>query len=348
MRVVIATVQIPFSQGGAEQHAVNLNKAIRQAGHECEIVSIPFKWYPPERILDCMLSCRLTDLTEINGTLIDRLIGLRFPAYLIHHPHKVLWILHQHRPAYDQWESGDSDLLHYSNGDQVRKAIFHADKKLISEAKAIYANSHNVRYRLEKYCGIQSVPLYHPPPDDELLYCAEPQDYLYYPSRIDRIKRQDLVMKALRYTKGIFRVIFSGCADNVQYLNSLKSMAVDYGIDDRIQWSGYVDDNTKRTLYAHSLGVLYPTKDEDYGYITLEAMLSSKPVITCTDSGGTLEFIKNGETGIVTEPEPKALAAAMDRLWEDRTKAKKLGLAGHDFYRSLNITWDRVVEKLLV
>ena len=40
-----------------------------------------------------------------------------------------------------------------------------------------------------------------------------------------------------------------------------------------------------------ALGVIFPPLDEDYGYVTLEAMLAAKPVITCTDSGGPLEFV---------------------------------------------------------
>ena len=97
MRVAIATVQVPFVHGGAEVLAVGLRDALTRAGHEADIVAVPFKWYPPDRILDHMLACRLLDLSESMGTAIDRVIGLKFPAYLVAHPHKVLWITHQHR-----------------------------------------------------------------------------------------------------------------------------------------------------------------------------------------------------------------------------------------------------------
>jgi glycosyltransferase involved in cell wall biosynthesis len=95
------------------------------------------------------------------------------------------------------------------------------------------------------------------------------------------------------------------------------------------------------------LGVIYPPFDEDYGYVTLEALLASKPVITCTDAGGPLEFVRHQETGLIVEPTPKALAEAMDRLWEDRAWSKSLGQSARDYYASLNITWSKVVEKLL-
>ncbi|HZT81915.1 MAG TPA: hypothetical protein VFA26_16940, partial [Gemmataceae bacterium] len=86
MRIVIATVQVPFVRGGAEILADGLRDALRAAGHQAEIVAVPFKWYPPERILDHMLACRLLDLTETCGAGIDRVIGLKFPAYFVNHP----------------------------------------------------------------------------------------------------------------------------------------------------------------------------------------------------------------------------------------------------------------------
>jgi hypothetical protein len=104
MRILITTTQVPFIRGGAEVHAEGLRDALRRFGHEAEILAIPFKWYPPEKILDHMLACQLLDVTEVAGTPVDRVIGLKFPAYLIPHPNKVLWILHQHRTAYELWD----------------------------------------------------------------------------------------------------------------------------------------------------------------------------------------------------------------------------------------------------
>jgi glycosyltransferase involved in cell wall biosynthesis len=92
--------------------------------------------------------------------------------------------------------------------------------------------------------------------------------------------------------------------------------------------------------------VIFPPLDEDYGYVTLEAMLSSKPVLTCRDSGGSLEFVVHQETGLIVEPEPEAVAHAIDRLYEDRCLAQAWGKAGKDRYLSMNISWDTVVERL--
>ena len=94
-------------------------------------------------------------------------------------------------------------------------------------------------------------------------------------------------------------------------------------------------------------GVIFPPIDEDYGYVTLEAMLAAKPIVTCTDSGAPLEFVQDDATGLIVEPSPQAMARAMDRLWDDRGWAQVLGEAGRKQYDHLNISWAMVVERLL-
>src|SRR6266516_1721457 len=172
MRILIATTHVPFIRGGAELLAAGLRDELQANGHQAEIVAIPFKWYPPEKILAHMLACRLLDLTEVAGTPVDLLIGLKFPAYLIPHPNKVLWILHQFRTAYELWDHPLGDLVYSPNGDLVRDAIREADQKLIPEARRVFANSANVAARLKYFCDIDSTPLYHPPPNADEFYAG--------------------------------------------------------------------------------------------------------------------------------------------------------------------------------
>jgi len=348
MRVAIVTVQVPFIRGGAEVLADSLLQALRNQCVEADIVSIPFKHYPPERILDHMMACRLLDLTEAFGNPIDRVIALKFPAYLVPHPNKVLWILHQHRSAYDLWEHPQAgDLRHAPNGQFVRDAIHQADQKLIPEAKAIFTLSENVSRRLKNSCGIQSEPLYNPPAGAEAFYCAEASDYLFCPSRINPLKRQTLVLKALAHTRQPVRVWFAGAADHPQLQQECDRLVREFRLQERVRFLGSVSESEKLRLYAESLGVVFAPVDEDYGYITLEAMLSRKPVLTCEDSGGPLEFVRPHETGIVAEPTPEAVAEGLDDLWADRMRAEKWGIAGHERYQAMEISWKNVVERLL-
>lgn len=346
MRVLIATTQVPFVRGGAELHAEGLQAALTGAGHDAEIVSLPFKWYPPERIVEQIAAARLFDVTESNGRPIDLLIGLKFPAYLLRHPNKVLWILHQHRSAYDLWGGELCDLMHFPNGVAVRDAIRSADTALIPEARAVFANSANVAARLKRFCGIEAPPLYHPPPSAELFYTAPAEDFLFLPSRINRSKRQLLAVEALAQCRHPVRLCVSGAVEDGAYDRAIRERLATLRLDDRIEWLGEVDDEEKRTRYARCLGVVFPPVDEDYGYVTLEAMLAGKPVISCVDSGGPLEFVEDGKTGLIVDPSPAAIAGAMDRLWENRTSAAALGDAGRAAYERRDISWSRVVSVL--
>jgi glycosyltransferase involved in cell wall biosynthesis len=95
------------------------------------------------------------------------------------------------------------------------------------------------------------------------------------------------------------------------------------------------------------LAVFFGPFDEDYGYITLEAMLSSKAVITCSDSGGPLEFVEESETGFVVEPEPEQIAERIDYLYSNPSKARDMGRAGRAAYATKNISWEHVASQLL-
>jgi glycosyltransferase involved in cell wall biosynthesis len=346
MRVLILTVQVPFVRGGAEVLADSLQDALRAAGHETEIASIPWKWYPPEQIIDHMLACRLFDVTESMGAPIDRVIGLKFPAYLVSHPNKVLWLLHQHRQAYDLWDSPLGDLCSSPSGPEVREAIRNADQHFIPQAKAVYTISRNVTQRLKAFCGIDSLPLYPPPSQAAAYYCAEAEPYLFFPSRICPEKRQALVLEALVHTSHPVRMRFAGSASRPAYGEELRTLASKLGVDGRVEWLGPVSDADKRKHYAHARAVVYPPSDEDYGYITLEAMLAAKAVLTTTDAGGPLEFVAHRETGLIAEPTAQALAAALDEIWQNPEQNHHWGRAGRSLYERLDIGWPQVVQRL--
>jgi glycosyltransferase involved in cell wall biosynthesis len=278
---------------------------------------------------------------------VDRVIGLKFPAYFIPHPNKVLWMVHQHRQAYDLWDNTLSDLVGFPNGCQIRGAIREADTRLLPEAKKIFTISRNVSDRLKHYCGIDSTPLYNPPQHVEHFYYATAEDYFFFPSRVTATKRQSLVLEALAETRRAVRVRFAGPGDHPSNGEELKRQAKSLKVHDRVEWLGLLTEEEKCHQYAHALGVIFPPMNEDYGYVTLEAMLSSKPVITCVDSGGPLEFVRTNKTGLVTEATPKALAAAMDTLWENRAQAKAMGQAARAYYDQHKISWHEVVARLL-
>ena len=159
--------------------------------------------------------------------------------------------------------------------------------------------------------------------------------------RLETVKRVDLIVRALALVDGV-RLVVVG---EGPLRGALEAMAIDAGVADRVVWAGGIDDRQLVDLYAGALAVVFPPYDEDYGYVTLEAFLAGKPVVTTTDAGGPLEFVEHGVTGFVVAPEPRAIADAIARLSADRRTAAALGAAGYESARA--ITWTGVVERLM-
>lgn len=346
MKIIVVSVNAPFVMGGAEIHADSLVNMLKKFGYEAELVTIPFKTYPNQRILDSMLMFRLLDITESSGRTIDLVIPLKFPAYLTPHPNKILWLLHQHRDAYDLWNNQVCGLAQNADGQQIKDTIINADNNAFSECRKIYTNSKNVSERLKKFNNFDSTALYHPPKNAEEFYSHHSQSYFFFPSRLTKIKRQELVLNAMAKTHHEVKVIFAGSADDGRYDQQLKQMSEKLGISHRAIFLNRISEKEKLKYYAECLAVIYPPLDEDYGYVTLEGMLSSKPVISCSDSGGPLEFITHQETGIIADSTPEALAEAMDQLWDNRNQSMIMGKNARKHYESMNITWSNVIEKL--
>lgn len=345
MKVGIATVQVPFISGGAEIHAASLQKELRLRGFEAEIITMPFKWYPPECLLDMMLAARMLDVTAVNGRPIDRLITLKFPAYYFPHPHKVAWILHQHRQAYDLYGTPFGDLHPTENGRAVAREIQRWDRRLLPQHRRLFANSKRVADRLQRYNQLDAEPLYHPPGNHERYRCEDYDNFILAPGRFDAMKRQHLLIEAMAKIPAPIQAVFIGPVDS-EYGEKCLRRIVKLGLEDRIQIRGIVSEEEKIGLYARCLGVYNGVYDEDFGYITLEAFLASKPVLTFQDSGGPLEFVQDGVNGFIMAPEAEALAQGIACLTHSR-RAEDLGHAGRETLAAQKITWEHVIEKLM-
>lgn len=340
MNVIVTACHVPFIFGGATNHINGLVHALQQAGHNVELVRFPFQFQPESAIHNLMDYCEGLDLSRPNGQQVDRVISLQFPGYGVQHPHHVVWIMHQHRMAYELFDAAAAT----PEQTRLRDAVVAYDTRVLSRAHYRFANSQRVAQRLQQYNGLDATSLPHPPALAEAFRCGPAQPYIFCPSRLESLKRQDLLIEAARHLKSSVAIVIAGTGGQQE---RFQQMVRDYGLQDRVRFLGHITEAEKVAFYAHSLGVFFAPFDEDYGYITLEAMLSSKPVITCTDSGGPLEFVVEGETGRVLPPEPEAIAQAIDALHADQDAAARMGRAGLDRYRSMNISWANTVERLL-
>lgn len=340
--ILVCESQVPFVQGGAEFHVSELVRQLRGHGYETETVRVPFKWYPKEEILAHAAAWRLLDLSESNGRPIDLAIGTRFPTYVVRHPNKVAWLIHQYRAAYELAGTPFSDFAHLEADVALRDRLIALDTQTLGECRRVYANSANTAARARRFNGIAAEPLYHPPRLADRLHAGEAGSHVLSVGRLESVKRVDLPIRAMARVPGSLELIVVGTGTQRA---ALEALAGSLGIAHRVRFLGEVDDDRLIELYAGALGVIFAPYDEDYGYVTIEAFLSRKPVITAVDSGGPNEFVVDGVNGGVCPPDAEAIADAIARLDADRRRAASFGEAGYE--RARLITWTGVVEKLV-
>lgn len=343
MKVAICSSAVPFVQGGYRNIADWLDVTLREHGHEVETIYLPQR-DDPETLMMQMASFRMIDLSSA-----DRLICLRPQAHLIPHAHKMVWFIHHLRLLYDLWDSDYRDFPASPANLGIRDAVRSADTAALAEARGLFANSQVTANRLKKFNGLDAEVLYPPLLEPDTFHCLKYGDEIVSICRIEPHKRQHLLIEALAHSRSKVRVRICGLSSSEAYLKRLKRLVARLKLRDRVTIDHrWISEAEKHTILGECLGVFYAPVDEDsYGYPSLEAAHAQKPIITTNDAGGVLELVTDGENGLVCEPEPKALAEALDRLSQGPKLAKKLGERAKEAPVRLGISWHRVVERLL-
>lgn len=343
MKVLVLSTKIPFIHGEAEELFNHLVKNLRLAGVEAEGFWLPFTWEPAERLLDEMLVAASMRLSNV-----DRVVALKFPAYLVPSDNKVLWLLHQYRQAYDLLDAGQSNIPGDARGQQIVEAIRAADEAAFRGARHVYTNAPTTANRLMRYNSIPSTVLRPPLNDPELFGSDELGDYIVATGRVNAAKRQHLLIDALRHAPGV-RLVIAGPPDTADGANCLRRLAERAGVSDRVTLDlRFLPRADLARLVNGSRAVAHLPFDEDsLGYCTMEAFQAGKPVLTVTDAGGVLDIVANGVTGLVVEPEPEALGTAIAKLGASKELCSRLGRAGAAALADQKLTWQATVERLL-
>ena len=349
MRIAIATTQTPYVTGGAEHLAKNLLHACQKNGHQVEIITHPFSDLTPTTVKKSIAKWSQDDLSLWGSKQPDLVICLKFPAFYIPHDCKIMWTLHQHRSMYDLWDHMEEQGHQHSAEEKtLRRKVVALDNENFNTALQNFTISKTVSNRLLHYNNIASTPLYHPPALADLFHqnnnSAEIGDFIFAPSRYEPLKRQHLLLEALRITTQPVKAVLSGQGSNEQHL---RNFIIHHGLGDRVVIHNQLSQTEMVAHYKNSLAVFFAPYDEDYGYVTLEAMLAKKATITCYDSGGTNEFVVHEQTGFIESPSPELLAARLDELYLDKNRAKSMGENAYQHYRSFSLNWDNVINNLL-
>jgi glycosyltransferase involved in cell wall biosynthesis len=339
MRIAVLRPQVPFARGGAEIFTDELVTELRARGHEADLLSVPFKWYPGARVLTQAFLWRMLDLEEADGRAIDVVVATTFPSYVVRHPEKRVWLVHQFRQAY---ELDGTELGQFGQSAEeraLRRQVQELDRRALGEATRLFATSANVAGRLQRSTGLHAEVLPHPP--QALPYHSSPsQGFVLSASRLDRAKRIDLLLEAAALEEGLEVVVASDGPDRER----LEEIARARRLDGRVRFEGRVDAERLAQLYATCSSVYYAPVDEDFGMGPFEAFLSGKPVITATDAGGPLDVVSDRRTGLVVRPEAAEIGSAAVWLRDHEDEAAAFGRAGKAL--ADEVTWDRAIARL--
>jgi glycosyltransferase involved in cell wall biosynthesis len=341
--IAVVTSSPPFAEGGHLVMARELVRALREAGHESGLIVTPQNRFGQQGSAYLAAWCTDVQLAH-EEKKVDQVISLRFPGYAVQHPNHVLWLNHRMREYYDLWDQFSSHLSWKGKiKEGARRALIHrVDKHLFNRMQRRFVISGTVQARLRRFGNIQSDVLYPPPPMREYRHEGY-GDYIFGVSRLSPLKRFDLVLRAL--AEPVAASIRCVIAGEGAELERLRALASHLDIEHRVQFVGRLSDEDMIGHLARCRAVVFPPFNEDYGFVTVEAYMCGKAVITCTDSGGPSELVRDGETGFVTDPTPEGLAEAMRTLTDDRTLAQRMGEAGHAV--AAQMTWPKAIEQLL-
>jgi glycosyltransferase involved in cell wall biosynthesis len=340
--ILVVTSAPPLVEGGHMVIARALQQALVAAGHRATIATTPSNRFG--RQASAYLANWLTDVGQTgDGTRIDQVISLRYPSFAVRHPHHVSWLNHTMREYYDLWDQFSAGLSPQGRlKERARRTMIHAaDTYFLKRVTKRFVQSGTIRARLQRWNHLDADVL-HPPAPPRAYRCDGYGDYLFFASRLDPLKRADLVLRAMATPAARnVRCVIGGEGD---LRSSLETLARELGVDTRATFVGRLDDDGLTKYLAGCRAVIFPPKDEDYGFVTVEAFASAKAVVTATDSGGPLDLVHQDRNGIITEPTAEAMGAAMERLMDDPAGAERMGQQA--LRDGAALTWAGTVERL--
>jgi glycosyltransferase involved in cell wall biosynthesis len=344
MKIGLVSSAVPLINGGGRFIADWLESELRGRGHQVETVLIP-STENPETVLQQMIAFRTINLSDA----YERVITFRPPAHVVQHPNKVVWFIHHFRQFYDLWGTSYCGCPDTAPGRALRAQIFTADNVALNAARRVFTNSRVVKDRLAHFNAIDSEVLYPPVLAPERFRSGEYRDEIISVCRLEPHKRQHMLVEALAHTRTPVRLRLCGAGSSPAYVHELNETARRLGVADRVSIENrWITEDEKVDLLETALASAYVPFDEDsYGYPTIEAAHARRCTVSVTDSGGVPEFVTDGINGLITSPEPQAIAEAFDRLHVDRALARRMGESANERVAALGIDWDTVIGKLL-
>ena len=334
--LIVTTPADETTRAGSIAH--DLTQALRDHGHSAETVIVPFVHGSGDQVVKQALACQLMNYGDAHGSSIDRLIGLRFPAYLIEHPKSVLWLHEVYAPAYEQPSSERGRVP----GD-LAEAIRNVDRQRFAIAQHVFVDSDLLAERLHAYLGVDAPVLKAPPPLASLLNSAEAQPYLLAVADQLQGPEFELLLRAGDYCRHPVQLKLAALrttATNAQSRWCFASGAV-------FEVAPWCSSQELADLFNHCLAVVDPGNASGTPTLGCQAALASKCLVACSDGSAARDGLISGKSGWIVEPSARGIAEVLDRIWLERHETLAMGVAARTQYSQLDISWENTLAKLL-
>jgi glycosyltransferase involved in cell wall biosynthesis len=369
---IVAPSPIPFLVGGAEKLFAGLfHNLLKYTDHQVELLKIPVHDQEFWSLMDGYYRASGLDLNYF-----DMVVSTKYPVWLMNHPNHHVYMQHTCRGVYDLYHlSGKPESLEELHGEKPLKILLSLLREnptreilppLFSDlfrlrdmelparyfefpgpltraiVRFLDAIALDPRY-IRSYSAIsrtvakregyfpKDVPVrvIHHPTSLEGLH-SKGYEYIFTASRLEGLKRIDLLIKAFMETDLSIELRIAGTGGLEKHLKELTHC------DQRIKFLGFITDIQLIEEYAGSLFVPFIPYDEDYGLITLEAMLSEKAVLTVPDSGGPSELVQDDVNGRAVEPTIEALSKAIVEMVENSEHTVQMGRQARETVEHIN------------
>lgn len=316
--------------GGAERFYAGLVSGFDALDCDVELIHVR----ADEPTFDAILQ-NYQKVIALDLSRFDLVISTKTPTFAVEHHRHIVYLVHTVR-AYDDMFS---QVFPRPNDENMgQRAQLHAvDLKGLVGAKKIYSIGHEVANRLYRWRGLRSTVL-HPPLGVGGFRSGVQGDYFFMPGRLHPWKRVGLAVDAVLRSALPLRLVIAGNGEEEDVLRSRAKG------DPRIVFLGRISDAELIERYANALAVPFLPIREDFGYITLEAFASRKPVITCSDSGEPARLVRHMENGLVCKPTAAALQEALEWVYGHRPEATAMGLKGTEVIEGMS--WKKVAREL--
>jgi glycosyltransferase involved in cell wall biosynthesis len=336
VRVAVVTARRASAAfGDSDTSPTALLDALRAAGHHATEVAVPADHSTLTATLESYARCYALDLAQY-----DLAISTGAPTFMASHPNHTSYLTHVLANAY---ASPGSDPPPAGARWAQQRTVQALDRFGLrpGRVRRHFSRGHTIYRRLRDSSswwttvGYRALP--HPPALSGFVN-PRAQNHILVADRPHEQSRLELIVDAYRHVPGTVPLLVVGAGGDDERLRALA------GEDGRVKFLGEIPDADLLDLYADALLVVSVRREAEHALATLEAFKSGKPVLTCTDSGEPLSFVRHGETGYVAEPTAQGIAGCLTAALGAPSSAAAMGARAA---RAVSgIAWEPIVDAL--